>query len=122
MSSWLKCSGEVQVSPSEDSIIDSWNALEKIAFSVRKQNIPTCVVLHREVSELVGNKASGAIIKEWAYENDFPVVDMEKYMTQASSVLSTFYRDNIHLTEDGQKVLAKGLQSCMNLRKGNERE
>lgn len=76
-----------------------WDVLKDIAWSVE---IPMILILHAEQSELKAGdyNEKGQMIQRWASENQIKLIKDITVLKEEN------YRDNIHVNESGQRVLA----------------
>lgn len=77
-----------------------WDQLKQIA---RDANIPMVIILHAEQSELKAGDYNdkGKMIEQWAAENDIRLIKDITYLKEEN------YRDQIHINQSGQKILAE---------------
>lgn len=78
---------------------NGWKELKSIA---ENANIPLIVILHAEISEIrkqeYNNK--GQIIEKWASDNNIKLIKDISYLQESH------YRDQIHINNRGQRVIA----------------
>ena len=76
-----------------------WDELKDIAWSAE---IPMILILHAEQSELKAGdyNEKGQMIQRWAIENQIKLIKDITVLKEEN------YRDNIHVNESGQRVLA----------------
>ena len=76
-----------------------WDELKEIA---KQADIPLILILHAEQSELKAGdyNEKGQVIQRWASENQIKLIKDITVLKEEN------YRDNIHVNESGQRVLA----------------
>lgn len=80
---------------------------QKIFEYTQDKEIPLIVVLHPELKELKNGfyNPQGRIIQNWCFENDIDLINMIENKYE-----EIHYRDDIHLNEKGQKILAETVE------------
>lgn len=81
-----------------------WDELNAIS---KENNIPMTICLHAEKIEFNAGKYNkrGELIVKWANDNNVSLIKDIEYLDEKS------YRDNIHLNEHGQKIIANVMKS-----------
>jgi hypothetical protein len=82
--------------------------------------IALCLVQHKTLSELEGRGASTVntasnLIRELFQNRGVPTIDLSSEMRAALQRGEVPFRDDIHLNEKGQALLAGSLQSCADI-------
>jgi hypothetical protein len=88
---------------------ESAKALDKLIGIAAQSDIKTCVILHREKSELLNHSPSPGLdlFRSIAQREGVQVIEGSSFVT------SSGYRDNIHLDDVGQTQLAQALLKCI---------
>ena len=84
-------------------------ALENLLDALAGKGEKACLVLHSTQEELAGNPDPGhAEIMSRVSARDIPIVDLAGSAGRAENA----FRDNIHLNDFGQELLAEALRDC----------
>lgn len=103
------------VAPSPDMVAKGLAEIAALVNILREKGADVCFVKHLNRSELLdGVVENHNILIEALHEMDVPVVnvtDQEDWTERAIDL----YRDDIHVTNEGQRALAFSIKSCANL-------
>lgn len=110
---WPRIRRELGLSPTGKPTSETKNIAEGVAalegLLDRLDGLPICLVAHETKAELTSDKDDGwEELRAPFRERGLPIVELSEWMKSAPA-----YRDYIHLTPDGQQVLAKGIRSCV---------
>lgn len=86
--------------------------LEALVDSIRAAGIPVAVIYNPERGHVVPEGSSPPPVyerfREWVNRRGIPMLDLQTKW-EGEQELKQYYRDNIHLNEQGNAVLAKHL-------------
>lgn len=103
-------SSQLPCKPSSRSATDDilW-----ILDDAKKNRIRTCFIHHTTLSE-AQSPPSGDAIMLWQVFKDrtVPSIKLIDYVRQKTTTVESAYRDDIHLSNEGQAVLAVALRAC----------
>ncbi len=92
---------------------NGWQELKSIA---DKAEIPLIVILHAEISEIRKKEYNdkGQMIEKWASDNNIKLIKDIKYLQESN------YRDQIHINNSGQRVIANIIKQELELLFNNQ--
>lgn len=91
--------------------------MQEMFLELENKGVPACILFHPTQSELAGASRPGtASFKGLADQWQIPTIDLAPIYLESGNTSSLYRKnDGIHINASGQRLLVKGLSSCLDV-------